>query len=67
MTVGTIKKYKARLVIKSYSTQRQGINYNETFGPVAKLETIRAVLSIAADEIIHLLQFDVLTAFCIEK
>lgn len=59
---GSINKYKARVVAKGFS-QRQGIDYSETFSPVAKLGTIRAVLSIAAEERMHLTQFDVSTAF----
>lgn len=59
---GSIDKYKARLVVKGFS-QRQGIDYSETYSPVAKLGTIRAILSIAAEERMHLTQFDVSTAF----
>ncbi|GFX73992.1 retrovirus-related Pol polyprotein from transposon TNT 1-94 [Trichonephila clavipes] len=59
---GSINKYKARLVARRFS-QRQGIDYSETYSPVAKLGTIRTVLSIAAEERMHLTQFDVSTAF----
>ena len=53
---GTVNKFKARLVAKGYS-QTQGINYQETFAPVAKLNTIRILLSLAAnlDWPLHLL------------
>ena len=40
---GSIQKHKARLVAKRYS-QQIGINYNETFAPVAHLDTIKALL-----------------------
>lgn len=59
---GTLDRFKARLVAKGY-TQKAGINYDETFSPVARYDTVRAVLSVAASESLKLLQFDVKTAF----
>ncbi|GFY46269.1 retrovirus-related Pol polyprotein from transposon RE1 [Trichonephila inaurata madagascariensis] len=59
---GSINKYKARLFARGFS-QRQGIDYSETSSPVAKLRTIRTVLSIAAEKTMPLTQFDVSTAF----
>ena len=44
---GEVERYKARLVVKGYS-QRQGIDYDEVFAPVACLETIRLLISLAA-------------------
>lgn len=42
---GSIQKYKARLVAKGYS-QQPGIDFNETYAPVVRMETIRSVLAL---------------------
>lgn len=44
---GEIDKHKARLVAQRFS-QQPSIDYNETFSPVATLDTIRMVLAIVA-------------------
>ncbi|XP_071687777.1 uncharacterized protein [Rutidosis leptorrhynchoides] len=59
---GTIERYKARLVAKWY-TQTYGVNYSETFSPVAKIDTIRVLFSVAANKDLPLHQFDVKNAF----
>ncbi|KAL0852111.1 hypothetical protein ABMA28_000351 [Loxostege sticticalis] len=59
---GTIDIYKARLVDKGFR-QRKGIDYEQTFSPVARMATIRALLSVSAKENLYLTQFDVPTAF----
>ena len=59
---GTIQKNKARLVAKGYS-QQPGIDYQETFAPVARHDTIRALIALAAQKGWFLYQLDVKSAF----
>jgi len=54
---GTIERYKARLVAKAYS-QRSGIDYEETYSPVVRMESIRVLLSIVAEEDLEMVHFD---------
>ena len=42
-----VEKYKARLVAKGYS-QKAGIDYDEVFTPVARLEIVRLIIYLAA-------------------
>ncbi|GJU21255.1 zinc finger, CCHC-type containing protein [Tanacetum coccineum] len=59
---GSIDKYKARLVIQGFR-QKEGIDFFDTYAPVARISTIRLLLALAAihDLVIH--QMDVKTAF----
>ena len=59
---GVVIRNKARLVAKGYS-QQEGIDYDETFAPVAKLEGIRMFLDYAAHKKFKVFQMDVKTAF----
>ena len=59
---GTIEKYKARLVAKGY-TQKEGKDFFDTYAPVARLTTIRALLTLAASYGLIIHQMDVKTAF----
>ncbi len=55
-------RFKARLVAQGY-TQRHGLDYDETFSPVVRNETVRAVIALAAKHNLILHQMDVKTAF----
>ena len=59
---GIVIRHKARLVAQGYS-QVEGIDYGETFAPVARLESIRMLLAFASHHNFKLQQMDVKSAF----
>lgn len=59
---GVVTRNKARLVVQGYS-QQKGIDYDETFAPVAQIEVIRILVAFAAQIDMKLFQMDVKTAF----
>src|SRR5215813_3783108 len=59
---GSIDKYKARLVIKGYS-QKEGLDYFDTYSPVTRITSIRMLIAIAALFGLEIHQMDVKTAF----
>ncbi|KAK9077208.1 hypothetical protein SSX86_005544 [Deinandra increscens subsp. villosa] len=59
---GEIDKFKARLVVKGYA-QEKGVDYEEVFAPVARWDTIRTMLAVAAQNKWVIYQLDVKSAF----
>ena len=60
--MGKVVRYKARLVVKGYA-KKQGIDYDEVFSPFARMESIRILIAIAAQEKWELHHLDVKIAF----
>ncbi|GJZ61480.1 retrovirus-related pol polyprotein from transposon TNT 1-94 [Tanacetum coccineum] len=59
---GIVSRNKARLVAQGYN-QQEGIDYDETYAPVARLESIRILLAIACANDFNLYHMDVKSAF----
>jgi hypothetical protein len=59
---GGIEKFKARLVARDFS-QRQGIDYQDTFAPTMRMDSLRVLLALVAVEDLECHQVDVNNAF----
>ncbi|WVZ21733.1 hypothetical protein V8G54_000277 [Vigna mungo] len=59
---GSVAKLKARLVVKGF-LQRPGVDFDDFFAPVARLETVRLVVAIANTNAWSIIQMDVKSAF----
>jgi hypothetical protein len=62
VAVGSVEKYKARFVARGFS-QIEGINYGETFAPIARYSSIRSILALSVQMGWCIHQMDVKTAF----
>lgn len=60
--IGEIDKFKAKLVAKGYH-QKHGVDFHKVFAPVARWDTIRLILAIAAKRAWEVFQLDVKSAF----
>ena len=59
---GNVQKHKARMVARGFKHQ-PSIDFNETFAPVARMDTAKTVLAIVAKKKWHVYQMDVKSAF----
>lgn len=59
---GSVNKYKAKLAAKGYK-QKEGEYFNEVFASVSRLDTVRLIISLAAQNGWKLFQMDVKSAF----
>jgi hypothetical protein len=59
---GNFEKYKARIVVKGYS-QVAGLDFNETFAPVVRVDSVRVIFAIAAANDLYILHIDCKNAF----
>ena len=59
---GSVERHKARLVAQGFS-QKYGVDYDETFSPVVRFESLRTVIALAVQNGLKLHQMDVTTAF----
>ena len=59
---GSVEKYKARIVAKGFN-QVEGEDYDHTFSPTVRFESIRQLVAMGASRGLHMHQMDVTTAF----
>jgi hypothetical protein len=59
---GNIERFKARLMAKGF-TQREGIDYTETFSPVSCKDSLRIIMVLVAHYDLEIHQMDVKTTF----
>jgi hypothetical protein len=59
---GNVERFKARLVAKG-STQKEGVDYNETFSPMSKKDSFRIAMALVVHYDLELHHMDVKTAF----
>ena len=59
---GNVITYKSRLVVKGYR-KKQGVDYDETFSPIAMLKSIRILLAITTHYDYEIWRMDVKTVF----
>lgn len=59
---GEVDRFKARLEPKGYK-QKPGVDYFEVFAPVARVDTVRMIISLAAQNYWKIYQMDVKSAF----
>ena len=62
---GSIEQYKARLV--AGFSQKQGLDYDETFSPVIRFESFRSLVAVAVQKRLKLHQLDITAAFLNER
>lgn len=59
---GKVERHKARLVARGCE-QRYGIDCDEVYAPVARMENIRSLFALSVEEELHIHQMDVVTAY----